>query len=86
MNLEELLQKHRDKKPQKVNLHGLRRKAYQRHYPLIKDAVLNGVPLLAAIKILREDEGAFKGITDAAVWIAYSRALKSDGVTMGGKA
>jgi hypothetical protein len=78
MNLDELLSRHRAKKERRRPTNRLRNREYQNHFPLIRDAVANGVPLWSAIEILKADENAFEGKTTQAVWQAYSRALKNN--------
>jgi hypothetical protein len=79
MNLDELLARHqakKDKTRRKRRL--LRNWEYRDYFPLIRDAVANGVPLWSAIEILKADENAFEGKTTQAVWQAYARALKGE--------
>lgn len=82
MNLHELIETHRAKTNRPVSEFRLRDREYRKHYPLIKAAVEEGVPLLSAVTILREKESAFEGKTDQAVWQAYRRALKHDNITL----
>jgi hypothetical protein len=83
MNLSELQTLYQQvRKGPIVNPFGLRKKEYQNHYPLIKEAVLAGLDLMTIIKIIREKEGAFEGATDQAVWQAFSRALKEEKIAL----
>jgi hypothetical protein len=83
MNLSELKSAYGQvRKGPNVNPFGLRKAEYRKHYPLIKDAVKDGLDLMTVIKILREKEGAFEDATDNAVWSAYNRALKNEGVKL----
>lgn len=82
MDLEQLLASHQERTKRPPCEHRLRNLEYREHYPLIKSAVLKGVPLLAAIKILQEDEAmkAFTGKDPMTVWQAYRRALKKENI------
>lgn len=83
MNLEELKAEYDSKRGEKrANPFGLRKKVYQEQYPLIRDAVKAGMDLLTLIKIMREKEGHFKGLTDLAVHQAFNRALKAEGINL----
>jgi len=44
--------------------------------------VRSGVPLLAAVKIIRKAEGAFEGRTDKAVAQAFYRELDREGIAV----
>ena len=80
MDLEQLLARHQERTKRPPCEHRLRNPEYRHHYPLIKSAVLKGVPLLSAIKILQEDESvkAFAGKDPLTVWQAYRRALEKE--------
>lgn len=82
MDLEQLIARHKERTKRPTCPHRLRNLEYRTHYPLIKSAVLKGVPLLAAIKILQEDEAvkAFPGKDLDTVWQAYRRALEKEGI------
>jgi hypothetical protein len=77
MKLDELIAHHRAKVNPPEEFH-LRLREYREHYPLIKEAVQQGIPLRSAVTILKDEEGAFRGRNIAAVWQAYRRALKHD--------
>jgi hypothetical protein len=82
MNIEELLAKHKAGKKPKTSPHRLRKKEYQRHYPLIREAVEKRVPLRTAIRIVKDSENAFEGIAINTVWQAYRRALLHDQIKL----
>lgn len=77
MELKDLLAAHAQRK-RPTCPHHLRDKEYRTHYPLVKQAVEHGIPLLAAIKLLRSHDGAFTGREDKTVWAAYSRSFKKE--------
>lgn len=85
MNLEELIATHRARSKRPKSETHLRITEYQKHYPLIKSAVQERIPLSSAITILREKTKAFEGKTAGAVFQAYRRALKQDGITLSDK-
>ena len=76
MNLTDLLEAHKERTTRKKPVHRFATPEYRTHYPLIRQAVEKGIPLMSVIKILREKEEAFAGKSDKAVHVAYSRALK----------
>lgn len=81
MNLSDLKSAYSERrKGPPVNPFGLRKAEYRKHYPLIRDGVKDGLDLMTIIKILRDEEGAFKDSTDNAVWSAYDRALSNEGI------
>jgi hypothetical protein len=82
MKLDQILSRHEARKKRPAATHRLRTRAYQEHYPVVKEAVLKGVPLRSVVTILKEAGGAFPERTVAAVWQAYRRALKHEGITL----
>lgn len=84
MNIEDLLAKSQARKQAQTRVfkNNLRDKEYQKYYPLIKEAVLKGVRLGAAISILQAEEGAFNGRTHNSVWQALRRALRKEGIKL----
>lgn len=80
MTLDRLIQKAQERKG--TGLGKLRDAEYRRHYPLIRDAVKQGVSLRSAILILQEEEGAFPKGWKAA-HAAYMRAFKYEGIKIG---
>jgi len=78
MNIQQLLDAHAEKSARKKPTHRFANQEYRNYYPLIRDAVKKQVPMMAAIKIVREKESAFQGKSDKAVWQAFNRALKHD--------
>jgi hypothetical protein len=79
MNITDLLEAHKERTTRKKPSHRFATAEYRTHYPLIRQAVGKGIPLMSVIKILREKEGAFTGKSDKAVHVAYSRAMVADG-------
>jgi hypothetical protein len=79
MNITDLLEAHKERSASKKPRHTFATKEYRTHYPLIRQAVEKGIPLMSAIKILREKEEAFTGKSDKAVHVAYSRAMGKKG-------
>jgi hypothetical protein len=82
MKLEELLSHHRARKRRSTESHRLRTRAYREHYDVVKAAVLEGVPLRSVVTILRDEEGAFLDRNINAVWQAYRRALRHEGIVL----
>ena len=82
MKLDQLLRHHESRKKRPATAHRLRTRAYQEHYTVVKEAVLQGVPLRSIVTILQEEGGAFPDHTVEAVWQAYRRALKHEGITL----
>lgn len=85
MNLESILSTYVASKQRKTYPHHLKIGEYREHYPLVVQAVKNGVPLHAVVRIIRDQSGAFAGKSDACVWQAYNRALKASGISLKGK-
>jgi hypothetical protein len=91
MNLEELQSiLHRKSEAKEAKPNRLKRN-YRKHYPLVKDAVLSGIPLRTVIMVLQEEESAFAAPEDRdqffsggwqATYQAFRRALKRDNIAL----
>lgn len=82
MNLEELIARHREKSKRPTCENHLRRREYRERYPLVRAAVLKGVPLWSIVDILRKEDPVLAEKTRDAVWQAFRRALKHDNITL----
>lgn len=83
LTLEDLIAKHQEKTPGRpVNPNKLHKREYRERYPLIKEAVLKGVPLWSVISILQKEDGAFEGMKIEPVWQAFRRALKAENIIL----
>ena len=78
MNIDQLIAVHAEKTSRKKPIHHFANQEYRNYYPLIRDAVKKDIPMMSAIKIVREKDSAFQGKTDKAVWQAFNRALIHD--------
>lgn len=83
INIEELRESYAAKKniSQSCPFH-LRKEEYREHYPLIKQAVQEGMALRTVITIYRE-RGAWPDKKAGAIHAAYRRALLFDGIKLG---
>lgn len=82
MNLEELIAKHAEKSKRPTCPNRLRDRDYRKHYSLVKEAVLKGVPLWSIVDILRGEDPALASKTRDAVWQAFRRALEKEDIIL----
>lgn len=89
IELDDILNAHKERNQTAAEkASGLRTKVYREHYTIVKDSVKGGVPLLTAIKIIREkyaekkEPDPFGSRKDDAIWQAFRTALLKEGIVL----
>ncbi len=82
LTLEDLIAKHAEKSKRPTCENRLRNREYRNHYPLVRAAVLKGVPLWSVVDILRKEDPSLAEKTRDSVWQAFRRALKAENIIL----